>query len=767
MKKVAIKYNPYKLETSLTVDGKSLAQNSKVGERIAPGARLQEWVEDLPQILVEEYNDNEFDIEFTGTLLDYEDLTEAFAQAHQQGKVACVKLERIPAKETADKEVLIDKVFEKIQAGPFEDLKGAEIVNAFQNAKSRDFEVCVVAPMSAGKSTLINALLGVDLMPSLQEACTAKIVRIRDTDAQKTWRAEVYDQENHLLETHENVTIEEMNSLNENPKVSTIQISGDIPFVSAEDTSLVLIDTPGPNNKRDPQHREVQESFLKKSSKALVLYVLEGTFGNNDDDNLLAEVAASMAVGGKQSKDRFLFVRNKMDGRKNDKNGQDITEQSLKTVRDYLSQFRIASPNLFPAAALPALDIRLIQSGAEVDVDTLDEAETLVKKLNRNDDLYLERYAPLPASIRAQIDARLDEAKERQDAYTEALIHTGVVSIEAAIRQYVQKYAKTAKIKNIVDTFTHKLEEVNCYEKTKQELAKNCENRDQIVKQIQEIRQKADDIKTAKQFKQAVRDAAGQVQTEADEIIHKIVQKYQAKIRHSIDELRGRELSPDQAKEEVRRLEKEAKKLEPAFQNELDDLIREALVKTSNALLQEYKKKLASLASQITFSGSAGIAIDPLQLMGGSIPSAENFSTDEFVHSKKVENGKEWVPNTNKKWYKPWTWFEEDGFYRTKYKTVKYISASDLAQEFFAPVKEGVLNNGTYAKTYVTTQSGRIVASFDSEFQRLDENLKQKLSELESYAGDQKLAEERVQETEKRLQWLDAIRQELDSILEI
>ena len=90
-----------------------------------------------------------------------------------------------------------------------------------------------------------------------------------------------------------------------------------------------------------------------------------------------------------------------------------------------------------------------------------------------------------------------------------------------------------------------------------------------------------------------------------------------------------------------------------------------------------------------------------------------------------------------------------------------------MAQEFFAPVKEGVLNNGTYAKTYVTTQSGRIVASFDSEFQRLDENLKQKLSELESYAGDQKLAEERVQETEKRLQWLDAIRQELDSILEI
>ena len=54
MKKVFIKYNPYNLETEITVDGKKLAQNSKIGERIVPGTRLQEWIEDLPRILVDE-----------------------------------------------------------------------------------------------------------------------------------------------------------------------------------------------------------------------------------------------------------------------------------------------------------------------------------------------------------------------------------------------------------------------------------------------------------------------------------------------------------------------------------------------------------------------------------------------------------------------------------------------------------------------------------------------------------------------------------------
>lgn len=173
MKKVFIKYNPYKLETEVTVDGKKLAQNSKLGEKIVPGTRLQEWIEELPRILIDEYNDEEFDVVFHGTLLDYEDLTEVFNKAYENGELKSAKLERKPAKETKDKEVLIDKIFEKIQNGPFDELKDADIINAFENAKSSDFEVCVVATMSAGKSTLINSMLRTKLMPSKQEACTA------------------------------------------------------------------------------------------------------------------------------------------------------------------------------------------------------------------------------------------------------------------------------------------------------------------------------------------------------------------------------------------------------------------------------------------------------------------------------------------------------------------------------------------------------------------------------------------------------------------
>lgn len=764
VKRVFIKYNPYNLETELTVDEKKPAQNSQIGERILPGSRLQEWVEDLPQILIEEYNDTNFDVVFHGTLLDFEDLKDAFTQAFNRGELTAT-LDRIPAKETSDKEILIDEVFKEIQEGPFDELRDTEIISAFQHEKSSDFEVCVVATMSAGKSTLINAMLGTKLMPSKQEACTAIITKIKDNKNNDSWQAEVYNKDNCLIETHENLTYPTMERLNNDKDVSVIKATGNIPFVSSEDVSLVLIDTPGPNNSRDPEHKKVQSDFLSKSSKSLVLYIMEGTFGSDDDNALLQRIADSMKVGGKQSKDRFIFVVNKMDDRRKEDGD---TEQTLNRVRDYLfKKHGIANPNLFPAAALPALNIRLMQNGTELDDDTMDETEMKVRKLNRNEHLHFENYATLPASICGDIKIKLDNAKSNNDANAEALVHTGIVSIEAAIRQYVQKYAKTAKIKNIVDTFMHKLDEVGCFEKTKQELAKNHEDSERIALQIETIRKKIDDVKSAQNFRVAVDNAVIGVSDDAKEIIDNIVQKYQAKIRQKIDDLRGQELDMDDVMNEVYRLELYAKSLEPNFQADLDELIRENLIKTSKALLQEYKKKLESLTSEVDSDALAGISIDPIKLMEGTVPTADTFSVTNLIQSKEVTNGREWVENTNKKWYKPWTWFQEKGYYKTKYKTVHYVPASDLAQEFFAPIKEIVINNGELAQKYVIRQSNRIAASFNKEFERLDDMLKQKLSELESYATDKSQAEKRIKETEKRLKWLEGIQKQVASILEI
>lgn len=763
MKKVFIKYNPYKLETEFTVDGKNLAQNSAIGERVASGARLQEWIEDLPKLMIEEFNDSDFDIVFHGTLLDYEDVTDVFTQAFNRGELTA-KLERVPAKETGDKEALIDDVFKKIQAGPFDELRDVEILSAFQHAKSSDFEVCVVATMSAGKSTLINSMLGTKLMPSKQEACTAIITRIKDTDGNGGWSAEVYNKENQLIETHENLTYGTMERLNNDENVSVIKANGDIPFVSSTDASLVLIDTPGPNNARDPEHKKVQSSFLNKSSKALVLYIMEGTFGSDDDNALLQRVADSMKVGGKQSKDRFIFVVNKMDDRRQEDGD---TAHSLDQVRAYLNGHGISNPNLFPAAALPALNIRLLQNGVQLDVDTTDEIEMKVRKLNRNENLHLEDFACLPASLHGEIKNRITEAKEHEDPAAEALIHTGIVSIEAAIRQYVLKYAKTAKIKNIVDTFMHKLDEVDCFERTIHELDQNRQESDRIVKQISTIKDKIDDVKSAKQFKDDVDDAVVRVNDEAKAVIEELNMKYQSRLTQRILSVRGEELGVDEVDQELERLTKFARKLEPDFKADLDELIHDNMLNVGNALVAQYKAKLASLSDEIDPNSISSVSIDPVKLVGSSVVTTDGFSAIRLIKEKEVEDGKEWVENTDKKWYKPWTWFQESGYYRTKYKTVKYVPAENLYQEFFAPIQESLLENRDASYKYAMHQANRIANQFNTEFKRLDGVLKDKLSELESVASDKERALQRIEETERRLAWLKDIKAQVESILDI
>ncbi|EOU1756097.1 dynamin family protein [Clostridium perfringens] len=762
MKKIFIKYNPYKLETEVMVDGKKLAQNSKLRDKIMSGSRLQEWIEELPKILIDEYNDTDFDVTFHGTLLDFEDLTEVFTLAYKRGELTA-KLDRKPAKETGDKEVLIDEVFEEIQKGPFEQLKDKEILSAFNHVKSSDFEVCVVATMSAGKSTLINSMIGDKLMPSKQEACTAIITRIKDTD-NKSWEAEVYSKDNQLIETHKELNYETMERLNSDNNVSLIKVNGDIPFVTSEDVSLVLVDTPGPNNSRDPEHKKVQSEFLSKSSKSLVLYIMEGTFGSDDDNALLKRVADSMTVGGKQSKDRFIFVINKMDDRRKEDGD---TEQTLNRVREYLKNHGIINPNIFPIAALPALNIRLMENDVEVDEDTLDETWLKVRKLNRNESFHFESYANLPASIKADINGKLSEAKEAKDDYGQALIHTGVVSVEAAIRQYVQKYAKTAKIKNIVDTFMHKLDEVGCFEEAKREIAENRDESEKILKHIDLIRKKIQDTKVVGNFKESVDEAIIRINDDSRDVVEEIIEKFQKRIEERINELKGKELTVEEARNEVDRLEKFAEKLSPDFETDLEGLLRKNLINVAIALLDEYKKKLASLTEEFDSQVLSGINIDPLKLMNGTISFSDGFSVERFIQTKEVEDGEEWVANTDKKWYKPWTWFQESGYYRTKYKDVQYVNGEQIAQEFFAPVQEFIWDNGENAQKHALKQSKKISSLFNEEFKNLDNILKDKLTELEMVAKDKERVEERILESECKLKWLEDIKEKVESILEI
>lgn len=758
MKRVFIKYNPYQVTTEITIDDQPLKKNSKLN---VPDQRLQEWVDDLPDILFEECSTKDFEITFQGTVLDFEDVAAAAEDAKAKG--INISLKHIPAKEVKDKEQAIAEIFADIQKGPFEELKQPDVIRAFEMAKSSDFEVNVVATMSAGKSTLINALLGQKLMPAKQEACTATITEIRDNDSEH-FTAKVYDKEGKLIETQPELTYEVMEQLNSNPLVSKIRAEGNIPFVTSEDVSLVLVDTPGPNNSRDPEHKAATYRMLSESSKTVVLYIMNATqLAVDDDNNLLKYVAESMKVGGKQSRDRFIFVVNKLD---DFKKGEDSIDAALKKVKDYLADNGIENPNIYPASALTALNIRTILAESDDDDDDdVYEAKGKVRKFNRNEEMFFENYAPLPASARGIISNRLAKAVEDKDDKEQALIHSGVVPVEEAIRMYVLKYAKTAKIKNIVDTFIKKLESAKSFELTKEEISSNEKERDEIVSQIDAINAKLSSGEEAKKFKKKIDSINfdGEITKLANNIIKDAQQEITKRLRNP-----EKKISVDEAERICTEFAKFADGLQARVQVELEKLIDTNLEANKNELLKQYREKLAELQKDIPVGD---IKLDPFEIMKGEIPSntdviSDSTETEEVVVGQERD---EYIKNYDKKWYKPWTWFQEKGHwtYKDIIEEQQYVDGKKLAEKFFAPIQEKLYENSASAQEYAKTEVERIKKDFALKFEALDKVLAEKLAELKACATDKDEAQKKLDEAQRRLEWLDAIYSRVNAILEI
>ena len=66
------------------------------------------------------------------------------------------------------------------------------------------YEIIIASTMSSGKSTFINALIGMDLLPTSNLACTHKIYRIIDIDEQKHFSCKCYNSEDFLIHSSSN-----------------------------------------------------------------------------------------------------------------------------------------------------------------------------------------------------------------------------------------------------------------------------------------------------------------------------------------------------------------------------------------------------------------------------------------------------------------------------------------------------------------------------------------------------------------------------------
>ena len=751
MKKVKIKYNPYIVETEITVDGQKPKANSALN---AGKKRLQEWVEKFPQILLDEYRDSNVTIEFTGTVSDYEDIESAFNVYKDKISATC---NFHKTADITDVERTIDKIFEDIKNGPVAELKDKKIIQAFEKAKDSKFEINVVATMSSGKSTLINALLGQQLMPAANEATTATIVKIIDTD-QDNFSAIAYDKSGQIVKKLDNVTLEDMQALNADIKVSTVDIKGKIPCVSSVGMKLVLVDTPGPNNSRDKSHEEMTYKMIADSDKSLVLYVMNGQqLGINDEKIFLDYVCQSMKDGGKKARERFIFAVNKMDAFSPDPqdDGPECITKALDNVKAGLEDREIYNPNIFPVCSLPALQKRAEMKGTRARA-----LRDFVEMCEEYDVMHFENYYQynnLPQTVRN----RIENFKVQMGEDDAIEIHTGIVSVEQAIAQYINKYARTTKVFDLVQSFNEKLNELAAVAHLEDAIRNDKNAKAEIEKQISKIKANIQSAQNAQNRSKTIDEI------DLTSVVKAQVKTYMTEIKIKLSKMLDGDSKVEKikAKQQCTEIEKECKAISVQIKVQIDKILETAYKETITKIVDEYKRYLADLNIGVNTNA---LSFNPANLVSGSLADLSSIIDDntETVDESYYDDKYKWVPS-KKKWYNPFSWFNEGAHWegKTIEKYTDYVDMRVVTSSYIKPFQRSLDQTQKDAIEHVNSETQRLKDYLKSELAKIDKVLNQKLDALSKTEADNKAKAEEIAIKEKNLKWLESIQNQVNNII--
>ncbi len=167
--------------------------------------------------------------------------------------------------------------------------------------KARPYNILITATMSAGKSTLINALVGKDISLMQNMACTSKIHTIISKPFDDGVSSE-YDHDLSMDASKEDLLSDNENNMSHKIAVGTYFNGG------LSGKRIILLDSPGVNSSENAEHAEISQQIIKAKKYQLMIYVLNATqLGTTNEEHHLEIVRQSLG------RSNIIFVMNKAD----------------------------------------------------------------------------------------------------------------------------------------------------------------------------------------------------------------------------------------------------------------------------------------------------------------------------------------------------------------------------------------------------------------------------------------------------------------------
>ncbi len=750
MHHIHITHNPFIVETQFLINGEPPADGCKLTSYRE--TRLQAWIEKLFDELDMLFNgDSRFHVTFKGVESDYLDLVTAADIAVARGMRVAVEWE--PTEPTEHRLELMRQLVAEAREHPQFDTyirQNREAERSIEEAFDADFDVYVVATMSSGKSTLINAMLGRDLLPAANEATTATITRITDDKSGSAFRGRRIDKEGVVAAVNDELTIDQVTEWNRLDDTLRIDIEGDIQAIQQrDDVRLVLTDTPGPNNSQDTEHERVTMGFVQDSLRnPLILYVLNATqLGTKDDKNLLGLVAQAMNKGGKQSKDRFIFVINKMDVFDPEK-GEDLPSV-LARVHKYLTDNGIQNPQIYPVSANLARLIR--KPHDQHSRKERGDYNAMADLFGEEPSMDLLQYMPISLRVRRALDEK---------NYSTLMLSSGVPAVEAMIDEYVDKYNLPHRAERVysalskaIDVALNATHLVTQLEQGEKELARI----DDELKDLQMRRKKGFDASAYKD--QIARE--GKVLPASTEEALTEVQAYNDKHIREVAQTFSGSSTPEKAERTMIEAEENLRFHFNTLVNKYEAIFEESQQAIRQDLAYEYQQYVVDLFSECQ-------ALE-LPILEGIRKSVADISLNLNVEKKEVKTRSVVVGTrevSTSKWYKPWTWGDTET--ENVYGDERYVDLGELWKERQTQVRAEFSKLIKSARKRIDQGKDKLIDKYLSFMElEFDEKFNVLLSSIDDKLHDKQAREQALEEARELQAWITAFKTKLDNALAV
>lgn len=763
MREVYIQYNPYTVKTKFVIDGENVDESSKFFEK-QEGIRLQEWIEENDEWngLFDELSSlmnysGELKVIFHGTELDFLDVKEASEKYSY--KFSNIEFEYISGSNNNDKLNDLQELYKELKNGPVEEVNTEKIRLNFEAAISSEFEVVIVAPMSSGKSTLINSMICKDLLPAVNQATTAVITRIKHDQSCKNFLVNCKDKKGNVVAKDEIATLEIVDKLNKRSKeIDEINIKGNIKNIHSNKINIVFVDTPGGNNSQDRDHERVMKEAISDEKKGMILFVFNYTQLETEDcDRILNYISQAMKNTslGKQARDRFIFVCNKMDA-------QDIEREPYDEVIDklisHLRKFDIKNPNIFLTCADAAKLIRMSYEDETLDGFSESEEDRFdgyLKPFNRPS-RQLFKYASMSEVQKRKYQYEVEAIRESgEKKSTRAVeINSGIPILEEALRLYIEKYAVAIKVKNVHDTFMSKVNEQKMLAICRQSWVESEEKFYAIQEEVQRKKIEYNNNEKLKEFKEKI---------ECINIDYKIIDRISEDILIEIREISSNypeSINKDEADTLVKKIERDLNSQLIKAKQKLENNFEDQFYAQCKNILQEFKSYIKDLERD----GLLNIGEFNFKNLDDYNELELNDLVKEYAEEKIVgtENvKKKGVIGLFKRAFKIESGWEEQNVYGT------VVNIKKLVRDKIGILSNDILNEIDNQIEETKNKEDKVKDEVNRKLSNIDTLIKEKFEELRMETANRDVLENKVKDNLEKYNWLEVFVDKMDKILEI